>query len=132
MAGPGDDVVHRRQADDLAQRARKLRLRAAAPELAHRLARTQKLPGQVDVDDLAPLRQRHVVQRGVLLQPGVVDDDVDAAELGHRALEHDLHLVFVADVGVHRDGLAAGTADVGHDLLGTLLPTCLLYTSRCV
>ena len=57
------------------------------PELPHRLLRADELPGQVDADHLVPLRERHVGERRVALDPGVRDDDVDAAEALARRVE---------------------------------------------
>ena len=50
---------------------------AAALELADRFARAQELAGQVHADHRVPLRERQSLERRVLLQPGVVDEDVD-------------------------------------------------------
>src|SRR3954468_21071666 len=50
VPGPGDDLMHRAHADDLAERLRNLRARAPAPELAHALAAAEELAGEVHVD----------------------------------------------------------------------------------
>jgi len=96
--------VHRGDADDLAGRAGQLRSHTPAQELADRFPRAQELTGQVDVDHLPPLRERHLVQRGVDLQPGVVDQDVHRAEGVARLAEQRLHLRFVAHVALDGDG----------------------------
>ena len=51
----------------------------AAQELAHGRPRAQELAGEVNADDFVPLGQRHVLEGGVVLQPGVVDEDVHRA-----------------------------------------------------
>ena len=84
-----------------------LRLDSAAPELAHCFARAQELAGEVHVEHELPVLQAHLVQRRIALQPGVVHQDVDAAPGVDRLLEHGLHLVLFAHVGVDGDGLAA-------------------------
>jgi hypothetical protein len=66
------------------------------------LARAQEGSGQVDRDDLLPLLQRHVDELEGLLDPGVVDQQVEPAEgladLGEAALDVGL------DRDVHLDG----------------------------
>jgi hypothetical protein len=47
---------------------------------------------------------------------GVVDQDVDAAEALHRRLHRGGHGALVADVGLHRQRLAAGGLDLGRAL----------------
>jgi hypothetical protein len=39
------------------------------------------------------LLQAHLLKCGVLLQPGVIDQDIDRAEALHRLAEHRLHLI---------------------------------------
>ena len=60
----------------------------AAALLDHRAARglrAEEDAGQVHVDDLLPALERHVLRRGAPHRAGVVDEDVDAAELVHDA-----------------------------------------------
>ena len=102
--------MHRADADDLAGGAGHLGLHAAALELAHRLARAEELAGQIDGDHLVPLRQRHLFERRVLLQPGVVDEDVDGAELPSHPVEHLPHVVLVGDIAAVGVALAAAAA----------------------
>ncbi len=121
MAGPRDDLVHRAHADDLAQRARDFGARAAAQELAHRLAGAQKLPGQVDIDDGFPLRQRHFVERRVALQPGIGDNDVERAKGRAGFLEHLGDLRLARHVGAQRHRAAAHRSDQVGDFMGFVL-----------
>lgn len=48
---------------------------------------------------VVPLLQRHRVERGIALQAGVADDDVQRAELRDGGGEHPLDVLFLADVG---------------------------------
>ena len=53
-------------------------------------------------------------------KPGVVDQDVEAAEGVDRLLHHRRGLLEVGDVGAVGDGLAAQRLDLGDDLVGDL------------
>jgi len=59
--------MHRAHADNFSRRAGNGRDDAATLELAHGLAGTEKLPGQVDINDGHPLFQRHLVDGGIAL-----------------------------------------------------------------
>jgi hypothetical protein len=83
--------------------ARDFGARSATQELAYCLAGAQKLPGQIDVDNGLPLRQRHLVKWRVALQPGIGDDDVERAETRARLVEHRDDLRLVRHVGAQRD-----------------------------
>ena len=48
--------------------------------------------------------------RRVLLEAGVVDEDVDRAELLDHLLEHRLHFVLLGDVGLVRVDIRAATS----------------------
>ena len=52
---------------------------------------------------------------------GVVDQDVDAPELGHRLADHGVDLVPRGDIGDDRDRLDAAVADLARHRLGFLL-----------
>jgi hypothetical protein len=77
---------------------------------ASRAQRAEELAGQIDGNDLVPLRERHFVERRVLLQAGVVDQDVDRAELPTHAIEHLPHVVFVGNVAAVGVAIAAAAA----------------------
>jgi hypothetical protein len=64
----------------------------------------------VDVDDLLPPVDLEGLERGQRHQPGVVDDDVDAAERADRGVDEGLHLLAGGDV---------------HDLVGGVLAEVL-------
>jgi hypothetical protein len=78
---PRNNLVHRAHAVDFSRRARNFRPHSSTLKLAHRFARAEELAGKIHVDNLLRLRQRHLVNWRVLLQPGVVDDDVNGATL---------------------------------------------------
>ena len=62
-----------------------------------------------------PVRDRHLVERAVAQNSGVVDDAVHRAELVDRSLDQGLRPFFVGDVVVVCDRSAAGRADLAHD-----------------
>jgi hypothetical protein len=98
--------------------------RAPTPSLhvARGDARAEERRHQVQVEDLAPLVhaefQRRLPHRGA----GVVDQHVDAAEVGRDALERALDLLLVGDVADHaqRLGLGAGVEVQHRDLRARL------------
>ena len=65
---------------------------------------------EVDLDHGVPAVDRDVLDLGPERRAGVVDHDVEAAELRHRAVDDGLDLVFLADVDGHREGAAAEVA----------------------
>ena len=76
---------------------------AAAPRLdhcrQHRLAAEERR-FQVDVDDSVPCRLAHVLDECLANDPGVVDEDVDAAEAAQRLRCHRLHLGFTRSLAL--------------------------------
>jgi hypothetical protein len=79
---------------------------------------------QVHRDDRVPLLLGHVHEHPVAQDPGVQDQDVEAAVAVDRALHHLLGRAEVRDVGVARNRLAAAGHDLVDDLLrrGRVLP----------
>src|SRR5262249_13992979 len=92
VSSPRNELVHRAHEYDLAGRARSLRDDVALQKVAYGLASAQELARQVDADDRVPLRKSHFMEWGVALKPGIVDEDVDRAELFQHAAEHLLDL----------------------------------------
>ena len=68
VTGPRDDFVHAAHVDDFTRRARDGRHDAATLKLTDGFAGAQELPGEVDVDHLLPLGERHVGEGRILLQ----------------------------------------------------------------
>ena len=99
-------------ADDFAGRARDCRDDAAAQIFPDRFARAEELPGEVHADDFLPLRECHVLEGGVLLQPGVVDQNVDRSKRFQHFREHRLHFIFVADIGLRPRSLRCRCARI--------------------
>src|SRR5919107_1486084 len=83
---------------------------------------------QVQLHDLVPALHVELVQRGVGIYAGVIDQDVDPAELLHRLVYELLRVLGVRDVCLDRYRFAA-TADL-IDLFGHLLGRSL--TARVV
>src|SRR5206468_2110970 len=102
VAGPGNHFVHGTHADDLAGGAGNFLADAATFEFADGFSRAQELASEIYVQDELPVRERHVLDPGVFLKTGVVHEDIDGAELLDHLLEHGLHLVLFADVGLVR------------------------------
>ena len=61
-----------------------------------------------DVEDFAPGRIVHLGEGLFAPQRGIVDEDVDAAELSYRRIGHGLHRPCVGDVTDMHDRLATG------------------------
>src|SRR6266446_10015787 len=89
-------------------------------EFADGFTGAQELAGEIHIEDELPVGQRHLVNGGVLLQTGVVDKNVNGAELLNHLLEHRLHVLFLSDIGLVRESIAAAIADVLYDFLGSL------------
>src|SRR5208282_1159528 len=76
-----------------------------------RASRCVPISGQADVDALAPLLQRHLADASGVKANRVVVQDVEAAELVDRELDHALDLSRIADVGAKRLGPASAAAN---------------------
>src|SRR6185295_19138703 len=115
VARPGDYLVHGADADDLARAARHLRTHTSAFELAHGRTRTKELASEIHADHLVPLGERELLERHVLLETGVVHEDVDRAELGLHRGEHLVHISFARNVGTQSEPAATLLLDLGRD-----------------
>ena len=89
-------------------------------------------PGEVDPEHLVEIVER-VVEKAVVIgarDTGIVEHDVEIAELGDRVVDQSLHLIALRNVGVAVTGigaklpgerLAADVIDIGDDNLGAFL-----------
>src|SRR2546422_909049 len=68
---------------------------------------------------LAKVLGRHVFQRRELIDPGVVDEDVERAERLPGLREQAPNLRFLRDIGLYGERLAAVLSNLGHDTIGT-------------
>ena len=116
VPGPGDFLMHGAHENHLARRERNRLVDAAAQKLARRLALSEELPREVDVDDGVPLLEGHLGERRVALQPGVAHRDVQGAEVVDRLGKHRDDLVFFAHIGLDRDGASPEPFDRMGDL----------------
>ncbi len=114
LEGRGDQPVRRGDVDD-----------APPATLLHggqRGAGGVEGGGEVDGDDRVPLLRRELLDRRDVLDAGIVDQDVDAAELGAGALDQRRHLGGLRHVGrvvAHRDAMRRGEPRARRlDLLG--------------
>src|SRR5271157_6460189 len=78
----------------------------------------QEGPVEVHGQDLPPVSEREVDQRGDVLDTGVADQDVDAAESSGDLVDTGIDLRLVGDVHRDRRRDAAAERDLAHDLLG--------------
>jgi hypothetical protein len=108
------------ETDDLSARPAEDRIHLAREEGADRRAAAQELPGQVDVDDFAPVIERHGVGGRVALQARIGDQDVEPAESRERLCEQALDLVFLGHIGLDDDSFAADLANGQGDLVGAV------------
>src|SRR3954452_8056477 len=118
IAGLGRGIVHlselallavdRGYVDDAAEFAR-------AHALDH-LTRHVEQRAEIGVDDRVPLIDRHLVERAVAGDAGVIDEYIDRTKLG-------FHLFHAGGAGVERTDvpLVNGNAGVGFELVGSLI-----------
>jgi hypothetical protein len=86
---------------------------SVALEFAHRLACAEKLARQVHIDDLLPLSEGHLDERRVLLQSGIVNENVERTEVFTNGVEHRFHLVLLRDISLKGEGVVAVTPQLG-------------------
>jgi hypothetical protein len=94
--------------------------RSSLEEALDRLARAEEGAPEVDADHLVEVRGRELVRRLRDLDAGVVDQDVEAAELVERVLEHAHDVVFLGDIALDEDvadAVLAHARDTGVNLL---------------
>lgn len=96
----------------------------AAPVARHppdRLARAQHRTQDVDLDEPADFRRRHVGQvRRAAVQAGIVDQTGQWPERLLGAFEDARNVGLESSIGLHGGGGAAGPRNVGDDRLGRL------------
>ena len=81
----------------------------------------EKDAGLIDRDGSLPVGERRLLDRGEVAEPGVVDEDVEAAALGEHALDRGTPRLLVRDVEVDEERLPARLADPGRRLLPGLV-----------
>ena len=92
-----------------------LMIRPPPPLLDHLLRRrlgAQPRAGEVDGDDLVPAVDREVDERGLVLDAGVIDHDVEPTERLDGLVDQRLHLVGFGDVRLDAEAFAAGLGDL--------------------
>ena len=99
MARPRDHFVDRTDANDLARRDRYPAVDLPTHELAGGFARAQELTSQIDGQHRVPLVERHVDQRSVALQPGIVDENVHRPKSPDGHAEQVLYFRFLCNIG---------------------------------
>src|SRR5262249_14064142 len=127
VAGPWDDFVHTAHANDFACGTGNLLADPAPLEFTNRFARAEELACKVHVEDELPIRERHFIDRRVLLQAGIVDEDVNRAELLNHLFEHRLDLVLLCDIGTMSEAVSAISRDLIDDFFSGLRPGYIIY-----
>ena len=118
MPTPWDHFVHRTHTNDFPGGAGDRRDYASAQKFTNRFTRTEKLTCEVDADDRVPLFQGHFVEGCVLLEPGIINQNVDGAVSVEHFREHRLHFIFPADISFYRDSRTAILRYLCDDTLG--------------
>lgn len=80
----------------------------SAPDFSNGLAEQKELTGDVNANHRVPLFERHVDERCVLLQSGIVDLSAVGADCLSIALNASTTLAFPGHVGFTRKGVSAG------------------------
>jgi hypothetical protein len=112
-------LMNRAHADDFSCRPGNGRHHATSRKFAHRFTGAKELAGEVNADDLVPLLQSHIVERGIALEARVGNNDVDGAELGDHFLEHGTYLSLVRYIRLEGECLDAEAAEcIHHGLRG--------------
>jgi hypothetical protein len=65
------------------------------------------------------------------VQSNIIDQNVNAAESLNHFLEHDLHLILFADVGLERHCRSAALLDVVDNLPGNFFVRYIVYHYGC-
>ena len=66
----------------------------------------RNLTGKIHADHDIPLGQRHLIECRILLQAGIVNENVDRSEFLDHLSEHLLYLLFLRNIGLKRKGPA--------------------------
>ena len=96
--------MHRRDVDD-----------GALAELLHMrdgILGAHELAFEVDRQAAVPIFAGGIQHRFVHSNPGIIDQDIDLAEVIQGRLDHGFDLVFIRDIAFDKDGLAAGFAQL--------------------
>jgi hypothetical protein len=74
------------------------------------------LPAAHDTSGRTPLREGHVAEGRIDLEPGVVDEDVDGSELLAHRVEHRPDFGLARNVGLDGKGMGAVGFDLRNDV----------------
>src|SRR5262249_59003558 len=124
---PGNELVDRAHAYDLACGAGNLGKDAAIEEMPNRFPSAQELTRQIYTDYGIPLGKRHFMECGVALEPSIVDEDVNPPEFLERASEHLLDLLFLRDVRLVRVRVCSGSTDLVDHRIRAILAGHVIY-----
>ncbi len=75
---------------------------------------------QIYLDDIVPFLRRHHGEIVVARDPGVIDQNVDAAKSFQHRAHHRLDLGRICDIGLQRDGGAPDGGNLGADRFGEI------------
>src|SRR5690606_13073587 len=116
LAGIAEQAAGRTGVDQ--PRVHRLARLGAGPPVGRGVLRDGEGAAQVHADDVVPVGGRHVHQHPVAEDAGVVDHDVEAAELAQRGPHQPSGRLVVGDVVGVRDRVPAGRPDLLGDGLG--------------
>src|SRR6202035_5276807 len=92
--GPGNDLMHRTHKYNFPGGCGDRFDDPASFEFPDSFSGTQKLTSQVRTDHQVPLLLSHSVNRRIILNTRIVDEDINGSLLFNGLLEHHLNLVF--------------------------------------
>ena len=99
---------------------------------AHRLARAKQGAYHIDLDNGAQIGNRRVLQRQDRgIQPGIVEEDIDASEPGKRRFKQSRNRCLVGDVGGHTQPFAMPASQVDRFAQGLFTPSGHNDTVAC-
>ena len=109
IAGEGEFLVYGADLDDLARPL-------LGEQVVHERLRREEDAFEVDVQDPVIVRLRNLDEWGVLLDPGVVDEDVERPELLDRLIDQAAGLVGAGEIRLDQHATTAGRFDFGQRL----------------
>src|ERR1700686_3916948 len=85
---------------------------------------------KTSIDLPVPIFRRRFTEALAQHEAGIVDEDVEAAEIGLHARDHASHRFETCDVRAIGLGLAAGLIDVCNDCFRLILRRMIIYRDR--
>ena len=112
--------MDRTHADDFSGRAGNLPVDPPPLEFPNRFPGAEKLAGEVDIDNLLPLLQGHLLEWGVPLDSGIIHQDIDGSEMVQGRVEHAHYIRFYRHIRLAGNGPGAAALYLAAYGLGRL------------